>query len=56
MDSATIIVVKVFVILFCMLFLAPMLCLIHTTGKELREKQRHIRKNEEEIRNLINNL
>ena len=56
MDSATIIVVTLFIVLFCTLFLAPMLWLLHTTGKDLRETKRHIRKNEEEIRKLISKL
>lgn len=56
MDSATIILVTVFIVLFFLLVLAPMLWLLITTGIEIRQTQERIRKNDEEIKRLINRM
>lgn len=53
MDS---LVVTLFAVLFCMCFLAPMLWLLITTGKQIRQTQHDMRKNEKEMRKLINRL
>lgn len=52
MDS----LVLIFVLLFCIIFLAPMLWLLITTGQQISKTKDAIRNNEEEIKKILKRL